>query len=331
MADARVRALAVVIALLLGLGAIGVATVDERVGPSRVGLNASEPGEHGANGQVPTDSPPGSSPGESTAPGAPPADATGEAPLRGIVTPKHGTYRFKQTTKNRSEFSTTTFVNEKTEEVERRIERVSASADEIVDRRHTPTHVTSTGEDGSKSESRSYEERVWRRDGLYLMREVNHSTNTAPDGTKTEEENECDWEPDRVQLVFPLGVGREWSWNSSCSGAQDDGEATTTNNGHAKVTGVRDFNIGGRAVGTYVIELTATEDTSGRLGEDRDTTFTVHSEQRTISFFAPVYGLSVRVESEQTNDVTFEGQQGGPQNSKTMQTSTAELLSVEPA
>ena len=332
MADARVRVLAVATVLLFGLGAIGAATVDDRPESSRVGLSA-DPGGDQAPGEVTAESsttaPPTVEETPVAAEGGEPAG--GEAAARGIPAPRPGTYRFKQTTKSRSEFTSTTFVNEETEEVERRIERVSESPGQIVDRRHVPSRVTSSGDDGSKSESRSYEERVWRPDGESLAREVHHSTNTAPDGSKSEEESECDWQPDRLQLVFPLRVGLEWSWESSCSGSHDGGEATTTSKGRATVTGTRDIDVGGRSVSTFVIELTGTEDTSGRLGEDRDAKFNSHVEQRTTSFFAPSIGLSVRVEAEQTSDVTFEGSQGGPQNSKTTQTSTAELLSADPS
>ncbi len=333
MADARVRPLAVLIALLFGLGAVGLVTVEDPGGSSRVGLEPSGAADGSRPGEPPPEGPSPGTPSGDAVPGAE-AGEPSAAPAAGvgaIPAPRPGTYRYRQTTKSRSEFSTTTFLDEKTEEVERRIERVSESADEIVDRRHVPNRVTSSGSDGSKSESRSYEERVWRPDGEALRREVHQSTNTAPDGTKTENESECDWEPDRLQLVFPLRVGLEWSWDSSCSGVQADGEATTRNKGQAKITGRRDLGIGGRTVPTFVIELTATEDTSGRLGESRDTRFETHSDQRTISFFAPTLGLSVRVEAEHTNDSTFEGSQGGPQRSRTMQSAVAELLSTEPA
>lgn len=333
MSNTAVKVLGGLVALQLLISGVGVATIEEESSLPAEGVlrDTDEPAPESTPGPS-AGAPPVAGPDGASVPG-PAAEGAGPAgppPGASIPAPRPGSYRYKQTTRTQSEFSTTTFVDEKTEEVERRIERVSESAGEIVDRRHIPSRVTSNSDDGSKSESRSYEERVWRPGGESLAREVHQSTNTDADGNKTEEESECNWEPDRLQLVFPLHVGLEWSWDSTCSTTGDDGEVTTTNKGRARVTGTRDFDIGGRIVSTFVIELTATEDTSGRLGQERDTTFTMRSDQRTTSFFAPTVGLSVRVEAEHKQDSTFEGSQGGPQRSKTTQTAVADLLSTEP-
>ena len=335
---AAVKVLAALIALQVGLGAIGVATVEEQL-PSQGVLTkdrATHPGVTPSSEAVrgPDEAAPeGGDPAASKTPGAGPAES--DNPAGTIPAPRPGTYRYTQTSKTRSEFSTTTFSDEKTEEVERRIERVSEKPGEIVDRRHIPNRVTSSGDDGSKSESRSYEERVWRAEGSLLRTEVHFSSNTSSDGTREERRSECDWEPDRVQLAFPLEVGREWSWESTCTHRSEEGEATTTNKGSGRVTGTRDLSIGGRSVPTFVIELNAVEDSSGTHrpeGGSQEYRFQLRSEQKTKSFFAASLGLPARVEAEHKQDSTFEGgAQTGPQRSTSTQTATSELLNVDPA
>ena len=332
MRDARVRGLAVAVALLFGLGAIGVATVDQRAASSRVGLEPSDLGESGRSGEPPSATAT-SGPPAGAAPAGPAVDSNEKAPLSGIPAPKPGTYRYTHTVKTTSEESSTTTTNEKTEEISRRIERVSESAGEIIDRRHTPSRVIFTGDDGSKSESSSYEERSWRPDGSFLRAEVSHFTETRSDGTKREHTDECKWEPDRQQLVFPLRVGAAWTWESSCTTSHDQGDVTTTNKGSGKVVGTRDLDIGGRRIATFVVELTATEDSSGDLGAQRGARFRNRSEQKTTSFFAPELGLAARIEAQQSSEASIEGPPGAgdPHRSTTHQSSTTQLLAADPA
>lgn len=322
------------IALLFGLSAVGLVTVDDPAAPADVGLESAGAGD-GSDSDASPSTATTATPSAGGAPGSQSNDQPGgaDAETGGIPAPKPGTYRYTHTTRNTSEESSTTTNDEKTEEIERRIERVSESDGEIVDRRHTPSRVIATGDNGSKSESGSYEERSWRPSGSFLRTEVNHITETREDGTKRERRGECNWEPDRLQLVFPLRVGLEWTWDSSCTTSHDQGDVTTTNKGNAKVVGTRDLDVGGRLVSTFIVELSATEDSSGDLGSQRGARFRRHSDQKTTSFFAPTLGLAARIEADHKEDVSLEGPPGSgePRRSTTHQVSTTQLLNADPA
>lgn len=330
------KILAALIVLQLGIAGIGVVTADGDDAAERLATDPADSFgeiEDAGDAGVPSESspPPVTDPSTGAAPvgeAAPPVFASGE-----ISAPREGTYRYTQTSKSTTEYPSTTISSEEeTQEVERRIERISETPGEIVDRRHTPNRQTSSSSDGSRSESRSYEERVWRPEGSFLRTEVSHSVEFAPDGTRSEDQSQCDWEPDRQQLAFPLRVGLEWSWKSNCSRSDDNGSSTTTSEGTARVVGTRELDIGGRSVPTFIIDATAVEDTQAtqRNPNGSDSRIDIHSDQRATTFFAPSLGLTARIEAENKTRFTFHNNAPGYRENKTTQTSTSELLSVDP-
>lgn len=338
-----VKVLGAAIALLLVGGGVGVTTVEE---PRRDTASAQGENESLRRSEEPAAE---SGPHEQTAEGVPPAGepggssptgqaSRGEAPSAGGLPdrsgpPRPGTFRYRSRQKTSTEFEGQPFTDEKDEETTRRMEIVSETGGETILRRHTPERQTSRGDDGSHSESKSYEETSWRADGTRLRARVEESGNTDADGGTTQHRSECNWEPDIPTLAFPLREGQTWSWESQCSSEDERGSSKTTQRGTARVTGTREFTLDGQAVKTFALVFELVEETAGRFRSEggEEGNFDSRREQTNDSFFSTSLGMTVLTEitAEMTQRFKFGAQ---PEQITTItQEASLELLSAKPS
>lgn len=337
-----VKALGAAIALLLVGGGVGVTTVEEprpdtasaqgeSGSPESGGVPAAEGGSQDQTAEgLPTGAA-GGPPPTGLAPGAGPASAGGLPESSGP--PRPGTFRYRNRQKTSTEFEGQPFTDEKDEETTRRMEIVSEAGGETILRRHTPERQTSRGDDGSHSESKSYEEASWRADGTRLRTRVEESSNTDANGGTTQARSECNWEPDIPTLVFPLHEGQTWSWESQCSAEDEQGSSKTTQRGTARVTGTRVFTLDGQAVKTFALAFELVEETAGRFRSEggEEGNFDSRREQTNDSFFSTSLGMTVltEVKAKMTQRFKFGAQ---PEQTSTInQEASLELLSAKPS
>lgn len=200
----------------------------------------------------------GSSPSASTGSGKAIAVAAKRAP-RPFGAPEPGKYRYKQNFKheNESSSSETTFVYE---------DKSSTSAELI-------QTVTEGG--GRLIDTK------WTSGGQWTTRE------TLGKGEKS---TVCDWEPDILDLQFPLKTGSQWSVDSTCTFQAKDTVVVRHRTGTVKVLGNARVTIAGEEVEAFVIQRNMTETVI--YGAVTSTT-----EVNSKEMFSVKYGLKVQAET----------------------------------
>lgn len=333
MTKTTVRALSAVIALQLGIAALGILTAEDR-GGSPLGTTQGPAGRQQAT-TMPTVAGGTSAPlapTDPTTPGAASQESASNSPVGGAPPaagqpPRPGTYRFRSRTEGRSAFGSSTTIHSGEQEASYRYERVAASSAEVRMRKH---NVDGSPKD-DEVEFAGYEEHAWRSGSALLLSET---STTRRSGREPEERRtDCDWSPDIPLYEFPLRAGTEWSWESSCTSPTDVGESTRTRTGKARVTGTREHTVGGRATLTWVIEreevqIIRNQGTFPGPDGPKDQELTSRIESRTTDLFAAAAGLDVR--SEGTYKFENEGfdEDTGSSSDGTAET---DLVSLDPA
>ncbi|MDQ3107422.1 MAG: hypothetical protein M3Q68_06405, partial [Actinomycetota bacterium] len=171
--------------------------------------------------------------------------------------PKPGVYRYRTSgggAEERGEEDTTS-----------RVEERGRSGEEV------RLRVTTAG-----GRLTSASEVAWRPDGVRTLRTT---------FTFGESRGDCDWEPDVVDLQFPLGPGATWSSESSCAVT---GVAPTpiplSRSVRAEVIGLRRVRIDGQVVDVWAIRRVEKLSGAGASGEST-----------AVALFSPRHGLDVEV------------------------------------
>lgn len=144
------------------------------------------------------------------------------------VSPKLGTYRYK-TTSDGEQKETTVKIAKDTEQV--------PGEDRF---------VIKIGEDGN--EQVVYTAR--RSDGIYVRK----MTFPAPTGGSID----CDWDPDLLDMKFPLKAGAQWNAESSCTTTFNGEKATFHMVSSSRVAGAQRTRIGGQDIDVWGLEATST-------------------------------------------------------------------------
>ena len=112
----------------------------------------------------------------------------------------------------------------------------------------------------------------------------------------TEESGRCDWRPDVVQYVLPLGVGRRWEVSSTCHSTDPTRPGSVSQRSAARVTDRRTVTIAGVATTVFVIERESTN-TVGAGG------VSVVQRRTSTELWSPRYGLTVEETGSSTSEV----------------------------
>jgi hypothetical protein len=134
---------------------------------------------------------------------------------------------------------------------------------------------------------------------------VDRQHNASPD----EESGRCDWQPDFVQYVFPLDVGRRWDVSTTCRSTDPTRPGSLTQKSTARVTERRSVTVGGVTTTVFVIERSGTT-TLGAAG------VTVVRRRASTELWSPRYGLVVEESGTTATDTPGEDRPPTPFRNK---------------
>lgn len=296
------RAVAAATAVLLGLGLIGAATVDDEADTlDATGSTTTVVGDSVATlptvpgASVPPGGTPPTEPGPMTAPtqSSPATTAAQPASERpGELAPtRPGLYRYKTT------------ANGKESRSELRVSEEAGGSDGEQRQLHRKS-----------SEGNTTESSVgWRPNGVF------ERSRTVP-GADGQSSAPCDWEPDVLLAVRPLRADSAWSWDSRCKTRVQGQEADLHFTGQARVTEAVRATVGGRQVSAWRIQTTAKIEITGSY---QGQPFTVVVDITSDDQFAPQQGIVVR--SDSTSKAS--GQGAPSREERTLE----ELQNLDPA
>ncbi|HUQ40340.1 MAG TPA: hypothetical protein VM030_09305 [Acidimicrobiales bacterium] len=300
------RVLAALSALLLLVGVIGAATIDESddaqtVATADLTTTTTVAGDGGQGLGAPVDSPSSVPAATQPSAGAPvttvpprqagttttkPAAATGDPGQP--VSPKLGTYRYRTTSGDETKETTVKIAKDPEQ---------AAGEDRFVVR---------VGEGGR--EQSVYTAR--RSDGIYVRK----MTFPSPSGGSVD----CDWEPDLLEMKFPLKAGAAWRAESTCNTTFNGEKATFHMVENTKVVGPQRAKIGGQEIDVWGMESTSTM-TVDTTYQGRP--FHLVYDTKGTSQYSARHGVNVKSDTQNTISGF-----GGEQKSQTQR----ELLSLTP-
>lgn len=303
------RVLAALTGLLFLIGAVGLATVDGddadtlRTADASTTTTVASDGGQGdgglgapvdggspstAAGQPAATAPPGTA---TTVPSAPattakPAPASGDPGQP--MSPKLGTYRYRTTADDEQRETSV---------------KLAKDPDQVAGE---DRYVISIGDNGKEQTAHT----ARRRDGIYVRK----MSLPSPSGGNID----CDWEPDLLEMKFPLAAGATWRGESTCNTTINGEKATFHIVQTTKVVGAQRGKVGGQEIDVWGLESTS-KMTIDTVQQGRSFHFVYDSTG--TSQYSPKHGLTVRSDDHST----FSGF-GGEQKTRT----TRELLSLNP-